>query len=247
MNDETHVDARRVVSPRRRETKCRVRMRVSTSAIVIALAWARVARSAIVRLDLRQVGDRERWRDTLAEVEVAAYAYSLSNRTTLAGLRALERVERTSSDQTKVRFDRTSLVFALASNESLGAKVSTSFEEFFFAGTKLRETDVPSRVTKSAETSAHRLSFLATRAKTTISSLKRPIRRPSLCRCRASMTSCRNSKRRLLVCSENNGDTLEGPEQRARKGGGLSEVYPRSRGRSRRLASERRHNSSTDV
>ena len=142
MNDETHVDARRVVSPRRRETKCRARMRVSTSAVVIALAWARVARSAIVRLDLRQVGDRERWRDTLAEVEVAAYAYSLSNRTTLAGLRALERVERTSSDQTKVRFDRTSLVFALASNESLGAKVSTSFEEFFFAGTELRETDV---------------------------------------------------------------------------------------------------------
>lgn len=73
---------------------------------------------------------------------MAAYAYSLSNRTTLAGLRALERVERTSSDQTKVRFDRTSLVFALASNESLGAKVSTSFEEFFFAGTELRETDV---------------------------------------------------------------------------------------------------------
>ena len=141
MNDETHVDARRVVSPRRRETKCRARMRVSTSAVVIALAWAR-ARSAIVRLDLRQVGDRERWRDTLAEVEVAAYAYSLSNRTTLASLRALERVERTSSDQTKVRFDRTSLVFALASNESLGAKVSTSFEEFFFAGTKLCETDV---------------------------------------------------------------------------------------------------------
>ena len=142
MNDETHVDARRVVSPRRRETKCRARMRVSTSAVVIALAWARVARSAIVRLDLRQVGDRERWRDTLAEVEVAAYAYSLSNRTTLAGLRALERFSRTSSDQTKVRFDRTSLVFALASNESLGAKVSTSFEEFFFAGTKLCETDV---------------------------------------------------------------------------------------------------------
>ena len=113
MNDETHVDARRVVSPRRRETKCRARMRVSTSAVVIALAWARVARSAIVRLDLRQVGDRERWRDTLAEVEVAAYAYSLSNRTTLASLRALERVERTSSDQTKVRFDRTSLVLSL--------------------------------------------------------------------------------------------------------------------------------------
>ena len=113
MNDETHVDARRVVSPRRRETKGRARMRVSTFAIVIALAWARVARSAIVRLDLRQVGDRERWRDTLAEVEVAAYAYSLSNRTTLAGLRALERFSRTSSDQTKVRFDRTSLVLSL--------------------------------------------------------------------------------------------------------------------------------------
>jgi hypothetical protein len=114
-------------------------MRVSV--IVIALAWiARSARSAVVKLDLRDARDRERWRDALAEVEVAAYAYSQSYRARLAGFHALERVERTSSNN--VRFNHTSVIFALASNETLGAKVSTSFEEFFFGGTKLAETDV---------------------------------------------------------------------------------------------------------
>ena len=139
MNDESSMNTRSDTSCRFGSTdiKCRGGMRVSM--IVIALAWiARSARSAVVKLDLRDARDRERWRDALAEVEVAAYAYSSSYRAGLAGFHALERVERTSSD--KVRFNHTSVIFALASNETLG--VSTSFEEFFFGGTKLAETDV---------------------------------------------------------------------------------------------------------
>jgi hypothetical protein len=141
MNDESSMNTRSDTSCRFGSTdiKCRGGMRVSV--IVIALAWiARSARSAVVKLDLRDARDRERWRDALAEVEVAAYAFSRSYRAGLAGFHALERVERTSSD--KVRFNHTSVIFALASNKTLGAKVSTSFEEFFFGGTKLAEMDV---------------------------------------------------------------------------------------------------------
>jgi len=118
MNDESSMNTRSDTSCRFGSTdiKCRGGMRVSM--IVIALAWiARSARSAVVKLDLRDARDRERWRDALAEVEVAAYAYSQSYRAGLAGFHALERVERTSSD--KVRFNHTSVIFALASNETL--------------------------------------------------------------------------------------------------------------------------------
>ena len=79
MNDESSMNTRSDTSCRFGSTdiKCRGGMRVSV--IVIALAWiARSARSAVLKLDLRDARDRERWRDALAEVDVAAYAYSES-------------------------------------------------------------------------------------------------------------------------------------------------------------------------